>query len=120
MIAVADVLDEDRLAGARRGDDQRPLALAERREQVHHARGDRRLAGFQLEPFFGVDRRELVERFDFDVVVGHDAVDVEDFLEARALAAAMALDHAGDAARLRGGRTFRSSCRARRDRSARG
>ena len=54
------------------------------------------LARFQLEPFFGVDRRELVERFDLDVVVRHDAVDVEDFLEARALAAAMALHHAGD------------------------
>ena len=77
MIAVADVLDQDRLAGARRGDDQRPLALAERREQIHHARGDRLLAGFQLEPFFGIDRRQLVERFDFRVVVGRHAVDVE-------------------------------------------
>ena len=96
MIAVADVLQQDRLAGARRGDDQRPLALAERREQIHHAGRDRRLARFELEPLFGIDRRQLVERFDLDVVVGRHAVDVEDFLEARALAAAMALDHAGD------------------------
>ena len=46
MIALADVLEQDRLAGARRGDDQRPLAFAERREQIHDARGDRRAGRF--------------------------------------------------------------------------
>ena len=56
---LADVLQQDRLAGARRSDDQGPLALAQRREQVHHARGERLRAGFQLQPCFGVDRRQL-------------------------------------------------------------
>ena len=37
--AVADVLEEDRLARSRRGDDQRPLALAQGRQQVHHPGG---------------------------------------------------------------------------------
>ena len=37
---------QDRLAGARRGDDQGPLAFAQRREQVHHAGGQRRRARF--------------------------------------------------------------------------
>ena len=40
-----------------------------------------------LQPLFGIDRRELVERFDVDVVFRRHAVDVEDFLEPRALAA---------------------------------
>ena len=39
--AEADVLQEDRLAGSRRGDDQRPLAFAQRRQQVHHPGGQR-------------------------------------------------------------------------------
>ena len=47
---LADVLQQDRLAGPRRGDDQGALPLAERREQVHHAGGDRLRAGFQPEP----------------------------------------------------------------------
>jgi hypothetical protein len=34
------VLDEDRFTGARRCDNQRPLALAQRRKKVHHARGE--------------------------------------------------------------------------------
>ena len=43
-----------------------------------------------------IDRSEIVEGFDLRVVFGRDSVDVEDFLEAGALAAAMALNHAGD------------------------
>ncbi len=94
--AVADMLNEDRLAGTRRGDDQRALALAQRRQQIHHARGDGLLAGFEAEPFFRIDGRELVERFDFRVVVGRDAIDIEDFFQAWALSAAVSLDHAAD------------------------
>ena len=75
--ALADVLQEDRLAGSRRGDDQRPLALAQRREQVHHPRRQRLGAGFQLQPGLGIDRRQLVEGLDVAVVLGRHAVDVE-------------------------------------------
>src|SRR5205814_645229 len=38
----------------------------------------------------------LVERFDLGILFGRDAIDIEDFLEARALSAAMALDQAAD------------------------
>ena len=85
--AQADVLQEDRLAGARRGDDQGPLAFAQRRQQVHHAGGQRLGADFQLQPVLGVDGRQLVEGLDVLVVVGRHAVDVEDFPQPRALAA---------------------------------
>ena len=38
--AVGDLLQEDGLAGARRGDDQAALALADRRDQVDDAHVD--------------------------------------------------------------------------------
>ena len=44
---LGDVLQQDGLAGARRRDDQAALSLADRREQVHDARGQRLRAGFQ-------------------------------------------------------------------------
>ncbi len=94
--AGADVLNEDRFAGARRCHDERALAFSERREEVHHAGADRLLARFELEPFFGVDGCEVVERLYIDVVIWWEAIDIENFFEARALAAAMTLDHAGD------------------------
>ena len=45
--ALGDVLQQDRLAGARRGDDQAALAEADGGEDVDHARGD--LGGVVLE-----------------------------------------------------------------------
>ena len=93
---LADVLQQDRLAGSRRGDDQGPLALAQRRQQVHHPGGQRLGPGFQLQPVFGVDRRQLVEGLDVAVVFGRHAVDVDDFLEPRPLLLAARLDHAVD------------------------
>ena len=65
-------------------------------KQIHDARGDRRLACFQLEPLFRIDRRQLVERLDLDVVFGSHAVDIEQLLQPRALSAAMPLDHAAE------------------------
>ena len=60
-IALADMLQQNGLAGPRRGDDQRPLAFAQRREQIHHPGADRLGAGFQTEPLLGRDRRQTVE-----------------------------------------------------------
>ena len=48
---------QDRLAGPRRGDDQAALALADRRQQVHDARGQRLGAGLQRDLLVRVDRR---------------------------------------------------------------
>ena len=75
---------------------KRPLAPAQRREQIHDAGRDRLLARFQLEPLLGVDRRQFVERLHLEIVVGRHAVDVEQFLQPRALAAAVPLNHAGE------------------------
>ena len=61
---MGDVLQQHRLAGARRGDDQAALALAQRRDDVDDARGIvllRRVAGFHLEPLIGIKRRQIVE-----------------------------------------------------------
>ena len=58
---LGDVLQEDRLAGARRRHDQAALALADGREQVHDARGQRLLAGFEADQLARVDGGEVVE-----------------------------------------------------------
>ncbi len=62
--AVRDVLKENRLAGPRRGHDQRALPLADRRHEIDHAGRailDRRILDFHLEPLIGVERREVLE-----------------------------------------------------------
>ena len=59
--AVGDLLQEDGLAGARRGDDQAALPLADRRDQVHDAHVDLARLGFEHEPFVRVQRRQVVE-----------------------------------------------------------
>ena len=65
-----DVLQHHRLAGARRRDDQRALALADRRDQVDHPRRvvlaralrDRlEVLHFHLQPLIGIERRQVVE-----------------------------------------------------------
>jgi hypothetical protein len=94
---LADVLEHDRLAAAGRRDDQGPLAAAQRREQIHHARGQRHRPGLQAKPFVRVDRRFGVERLDVEVFLGRHAIDVGDLAQPRALLAAgrlhRALDH---------------------------
>ena len=52
--------------------------------------------GFQPQPLLGVDRRQLVERLDVEVVVGRHAVDVENLAQPRALLLAVVLHHAAD------------------------
>jgi hypothetical protein len=62
---VREPLEDQRLAGARRRDDQAALAEADRRDQVDHARdevvGRLRAARLELELAIGVDRRERLE-----------------------------------------------------------
>ena len=78
---VGDGLQQHRLAGAGRRDDQAALPLADGREQVHHAAGIVFLDGFELEPLVGIERREVVEE---DLVAGFlgrlevDGVDLDE------------------------------------------
>ncbi len=61
---AGDVLQEHRLAGPRRRDDQRALALAERRDDVDHPRRlvlDGRVERVELQFLVGVERRQIVE-----------------------------------------------------------
>ena len=58
---VGDRLQQHRLAGARRRDDQPALALAERRHQVHDARGQVLGIGFEPDAFLRVERRQVLE-----------------------------------------------------------
>ena len=78
--AVGDLLQEDGLAGARRGDDQAALALADRRDQVDDAHVDLLGVGFEHQPAVGMQRRQVVEdhflREDVGIVVV-DRLDAE-------------------------------------------
>ena len=61
---ASDVLQEHGLAGARRRNDQCPLALAERSDDVDHPRRlvlDSRIERVELELLVGVERRQIVE-----------------------------------------------------------
>ena len=58
---LGDVLEQDGLAGTRRRDDQATLPLADGREQVHDARGERLGTGLQDNVLVRVDGREVVE-----------------------------------------------------------
>ncbi len=53
---VGDVLQQHRFAGPRRSDDQRPLPLADRRQQVHHPHRDGLRPGFELDLLERIDR----------------------------------------------------------------
>src|SRR2546428_8318939 len=59
--AVRDVLQHHRLAGARRGDDEPALALADRREQIEDARGVPLVVELEAQVLGGVERRQVVE-----------------------------------------------------------
>ena len=59
--AQGDLLQQDRLAGPRRRDDQAALALADRRDQVDDAHGQFVGGGFQEQPAVGVQRRQVFE-----------------------------------------------------------
>ena len=104
---VGDVLQDDGLAGARLRDDQRALALAERRDEVDDARGQvlaGRIVDLHLEALVGIERRQIVE---VDLVAGLvrvleiDRVDLEEREVALAVlgAADLALDGVAGAQR---------------------
>ncbi len=65
--AVGDALQEHRLAGARRRDDEAALALAERRQQVHHASRQVLRIGLEVDLLLRVERREVLEE---DLLLG--------------------------------------------------
>ena len=79
------MLQQHGLARAGRRHDQRPLPLAKRREQIHHASRDRLLAGFEAKPGFGVDGRELIEVLDVDIEVGRHALNLLNLANPRPL-----------------------------------
>ena len=58
---VGDGLQQHRLAGARRRDDQAALAFAERRQQIHDAGADVLAHRLQLDALLRIKRREVVE-----------------------------------------------------------
>ena len=58
---LGQMLEEDRLAGARRGHDQPALASADRGEQVHDAHRERLLAGLEANLLARIDRGQFVE-----------------------------------------------------------
>ncbi len=80
---MGDVLQEHRLAGARRRHDQPALALADRRHDVDHPAGivlAGRIRDFHLEPLVGIERRQIVEMDLVALLVGVleiDGVDLE-------------------------------------------
>ncbi len=94
------VLQQHRLTGARRGDDQRALALALRRDQVDHAGRlvlDRRVLGIEVQPLIGIERREVVEVGAVTHCIGIVVVDLDQLGDREiALAVARGADLAFD------------------------
>ncbi len=58
---VGQRLEQHRLAGTRRGDDQATLALADRRQQIHDPAGEVVRVTLELQRLLGVQRRQVVE-----------------------------------------------------------
>src|SRR5699024_9941704 len=56
-------------------DDQAALALADRRDEIHHARSDRVRSGLQTEPLVRVQRGEFAEVDPLTGAVGRHPVD---------------------------------------------
>jgi hypothetical protein len=80
---VRHVLQHHRLAGARRRDDQRALALALRRDEIDDAGGELlrlRIVHLELQPLLRIERRQVVEVDAVPDLVGLleiDGVDLE-------------------------------------------
>jgi hypothetical protein len=72
---IGDVLEEGRLAGARRGDDEAALAFADRRHEVHDAGRVTVGNGLETETFGGADDGELLEEGEVAVIGGLVSVD---------------------------------------------
>ena len=86
--AVGDVLQQHRLAGARRRDDQAALPLADRDHQVHDARRQVVGRGFELDPLLRVERRQVLEEDLLADAIGRLEVDRFD-LDQREVALAL-------------------------------
>ena len=67
MIGIGDGLQQHGFAGARGSHDQSALALADGRQQVHHASRVIVLGGLHLQPRLRIERRQVVEE---DLVAG--------------------------------------------------
>src|SRR5664279_543004 len=92
---VRERLQEHRLAGARRRDDEAALALADRDDQIEDAR--REVRRLEVDPLLWVERREIVEEDLLARDVGVLEVDGLDFDEGEvALAFLRRPDLAGD------------------------
>ena len=78
-IALRDILEQRRLAGLRRRNDQRALAFADRREEIDNSRGELRRTVFELEALFGKDRRPL---FEYRPSLDRFGVEPVDFVDA--------------------------------------
>ena len=76
---VGDVLEQRRLTGFGRRDDQRALALADRREEIDDARRELRRANFEFEALLRIDRRALFERA---AALDRLGVEIVDFVDA--------------------------------------
>ena len=76
---IGDRLQQHRLAGARRGDDQSALAFADGRQQIHHAAGVVVLGRLHLQPRLRIERREVVEENLVAGFLGRLEVDRVDF-----------------------------------------
>ncbi len=95
---LGDLLEHDRLARARRGDDEAALAAAERRDEIDGARGDRAGLGIlQHDALGGMERGELFELGGLLPLVGRDALDVQDAVDGHeTLAVARRADARGE------------------------
>ncbi len=71
------LLEQDRLARARGGDDQAALALADRGEQVHHPHAQRLGPGFEVDGLVRVDRGQLVEASEAQILLGGLTFDLD-------------------------------------------
>ena len=72
---LRDALQQHRLAGARRRDDQAALALADRRHQVEHASREQIGRRFEDEPLLRIERRQVLEEQLVARLVGRLEVD---------------------------------------------
>ena len=104
---VGDRLQDQRLAGLGRRDDQTALALADRGDQVDDPRREDVRLGLQAQPLLRVQRRELAELHPAAGLLGSLAVDrvephqrVELLPGRRLLALARLPDRAGDGVTL--------------------
>ena len=95
-----DILQQHRLAGLRRGDDQAALALANGRDQVDGARGQilgGAVAAFELQTLGRMERRQVLEQHLVARAVGRIVVDLAHFQQREiALAVLRRADQAGD------------------------